>query len=304
MEPDRGSLTALVVSLMRAVHSRGDIDPIINDPFGIDLVTDDERAIIRERLSLKLGRDAVRRLQKIHRGDDALAFVLRACPGYGNVIIRTKYTEDRLDRAMTDGLVQYVNLGAGMDTFCFRRPELVPTLKIFEIDHPATQDMKKKRLASAGLTPPSNVEYISADFERERLGDVLRKSTYDRQIPAFFSWLGVTMYLTRQSIFNTIRSISENASAGSELVFNYLNAAPWFPDAESMHSNTPEPIISRFCPEDIGNMLRDCGFEVLEDAGPAELADRYCTGRRDGLYPLRNFQLVHARLSDKSLQAC
>ena len=110
MEPDRGSLTALVVSLMRAVHSRGDIDPIINDPFGIDLVTDDERAIIRERLSLKLGRDAVRRLQKIHREDDALAFALRACPGYGNVIIRTKYTEDprmtqRTSRAMRSAFV-------------------------------------------------------------------------------------------------------------------------------------------------------------------------------------------------------
>lgn len=301
MESDRGSQTALIVSLMRAVHSRGDIDPIINDPFGFDFVTSDERAIICYRLSLKLGRHVVEQLRNIHREDDALAFVIRATLGYGNVIIRTRYTEDRLDAAMTNGMLQYVSLGAGMDSFCFRRPELVPTLKIFEIDHPATQEMKMKRLAAAGLTPPSNVEYISADFERETVGDVLHKSTYDRKIPAFFSWLGVTMYLTRQAIFQTIRSISENASAGSELVFNYLNATAWSPEAKSMKSDTPEPIVSRICPEDVRNKLRDCGFEVLEDVGPAELTVRYCAGRSDGIHLLRNFQLVHARLSDKLL---
>ncbi len=151
MESNKGSQkelivsSALIVSLMRAVHSCRDRNPIIDDPYGFDLVSDDELKAIRNRLSSALDAENVRHLKQIDDDDQALAEVLRLSPGYGNVIIRTCYAESYLDAAIKDGLAQYVILGAGMDTFALRRPSLASSVRIFEIDHPATQKMKMDR---------------------------------------------------------------------------------------------------------------------------------------------------------------
>jgi methyltransferase (TIGR00027 family) len=300
MESNQESYSALVVSMMRAVHSRCDVNPIINDSHGFDLVSSDERMAMRVRLSSRLAKAGVRRGHDCRREDDALAWALRVSPGYGNVITRTRYAEDRLGQALRRGISQYVILGAGLDTFCFRVPDLDPSLRIFEIDHPATQAMKKKRLAAAGLMPPCKVSYIPVDFERETISEALRSSDFNQDKPAFFSWLGVSPYLTKQAHLDTIRCFFDSGAADSELVFNYLGAPvsvhlDAVPKARSIRSNTSEPIISRFNPQDVWGMLQKCGIEVVEDVGPAEIVNRYCSGRRDGLRPTWNFRIVHAR---------
>lgn len=307
MESNKGSQTALIVSsalivsLMRAVHSCRDRNPIIDDPYGFDLVSDHELKAIRNRLSSALSAENIRHLQRIDDEDEALAEVFRLYEGYGNVIIRTCYAESYLDRAIKDGLAQYVILGAGMDTFALRRPSLVSSVRIFEIDHPATQKMKMDRFATAGLNSPSNVEYVEADFETQTTGDVLRNSKFDRNMPSYFAWLGVTPYLSADAIYNTIESISEIASANSQLVFNYLDAR--FKRRSSvLISGNPQRSLStktratRFEPKEIQTMLANCGFNVLEDIGAAEITDRFCTGRVDGLRPLPNFRIVRAQL--------
>lgn len=300
MQPKQESQSALVVSMMRAIHSLNDANPIIDDPYGFDLISRDERLSMRERLSSRLAKTGVWPAHNYRREDDALAWALRAFPGYGNVIIRTRYLEDRLGQALRRGLSQYVVLGAGLDTFCFRVPDFVSSLRIFEIDHPSTQAMKKKRLATAGLTLPCEVAYIPTDFERETISEALRSSDFNQDKPAFFSWMGVSPYLSRQAHLDTFQSFSESAAADSELVFTYIKApasrhSGAAPQIRSIMSNTSEPVLSRFDPEEVWNMLQEHGIEVVEDVGPNEIVNRYCSGRRDGLRPTWHFRIVHAR---------
>lgn len=278
---------------MRAIHSLGDDDPIINDPYGLDLVGKEERVAIRNWLSA-INSNAISQAGRSHGQDnDELASLLRAHPGYGNVIIRTRYSEDRLELSLRFGATNYVIVGAGLDTFCFRQPDLDETLRIYEIGHPATQEMKRGRLKSAGLLPPSNVVYLPADLEQESVTELLESSDFDRGMPGFFACLGLSPYLTRQANIDIVRSIAESSEAEVQLVLNYVTGL-----SASQRSSDPEsaePIITRFEREDVQAILERCGFEVVEDLGPAELVDHYCADRRDRLRPANSFRIVHAR---------
>lgn len=112
-----------------------------------------------------------------------------------HIVLRSRYTEDSLAEAVGNGVRQYLMLGAGLDTFPYRQPHWARMLRIFEVDHSASQRSKRERLALAGIEVPSNVELIACDFETTSLSDCLRKSSFDFGKPALLSWLGVTMYL-------------------------------------------------------------------------------------------------------------
>src|SRR3546814_4322632 len=135
-----------------------------------------------------------------------------------------RYCEDRLEDAIRRGFQQYVILGAGMDTFCHRRPDLVSDLRVIEVDLPASQQMKRERLAAAGLQPGRNVAYCPIDLERDDLAEALCQAGLDRSRPTFFSWLGVSPYLTRAANLKTIDFISkrseEHTSALQSLMRN------------------------------------------------------------------------------------
>ena len=105
---------------------------------------------------------------------------------------RSRYTEDSLEKAVEQGVKQYVILGAGFDTFAFRCPEILEKLQVYEVDHPATQAFKRSRLAEAGWELPPQLHFVPVDFEQESLAEALTRSSYDPQAPSFFSWLGVT----------------------------------------------------------------------------------------------------------------
>ena len=137
-----------------------------------------------------------------------------------NVISRARYTEETLEKAVRQGVKQYVILGAGMDTFAFRRPEMLEELEVFEVDHPATQEFKLNRLTELGWKHPAKLHFIPIDFTKESLVTALtRSSSYDPNVKSFFSWLGVTPYLTQEEVFATLRSIAEVAPAGSTSSF-------------------------------------------------------------------------------------
>jgi methyltransferase (TIGR00027 family) len=118
-----------------------------------------------------------------------------------------------------------VILGAGLDSFVYRRLDLVKVLRVFEVDHPATQAWKRTRLQEAGIELPPNLSFVPVDFEQQSLIDSLRMSGYRTDTPGLFSWLGVTVYLTPDAIFNTLRTAAALAP-GTEIILQYYRAAP------------------------------------------------------------------------------
>lgn len=193
---------------------------------------------------------------------------------------RSRYAEDALADAYRAGVRQVVFLGAGLDTFAYRNPH--PGLRVFEVDHPDTQEWKRQRLAAAQIPIPASVTYAGVDFERQRLEDVLPATGFDPESPAFFIWLGVTVYLTRPAIAGTLRTIAGFAP-GTGLVFDY--GLPWTPETPQERARAEarmrrlaaigEEWVSFFTPEDIAAELRAAGLELIEDVAPDILLARY-----------------------------
>jgi len=180
-----------------------------------------------------------------------------------HIVLRSRYTEDRLQLSISRGISQYIILGAGFDTFALRQPTWASALSIIELDHPETQKTKQLRIQEAGILLPSNVTLVGVDFERESIADALRRAGVDHSRPVFFSWLGVTMYLTPSAIASTLRSMAAS-SAGSEAVLTFLEE----PDSSSSTSRTlaervaeaGEPFLSYFTPESVKETLLNAGF--------------------------------------------
>jgi methyltransferase (TIGR00027 family) len=210
------------------------------------------------------------------------------------VITRARYTEDILEKAVRQGAKQYIILGAGMDTFAFRRPEMLEELEVFEVDHPATQEFKLHRLAELGWKHPAKLHFIPIDFTKENLVTALTcSSSYDPNVKSFFSWLGVTPYLTREEVYATLRSIAEVASANSTIVFDYLDTNVFIPEKSSPQmqeqfkylSKIDEPIKSSgFNPSKLAEELVNLGFRLQENLSPTDIEEHYFKGRIDGYH--------------------
>jgi methyltransferase (TIGR00027 family) len=182
---------------------------------------------------------------------------------------------------------QVVVLGAGLDTLALREPHAGRGVRVFEVDHPATQEWKRRRLAQAGLPMPASLTFAPVDFERDRLADGLRAAGFDGGRPAFFLWLGVVPYLTRAAITGTLRFIA--SVPGAEVVFDYAEPPESLPAgrrarAAELGARTRaagEPLLSHFEPAELAAELREHGFHELEDLGPDDLAARFSESRRD-----------------------
>jgi methyltransferase (TIGR00027 family) len=271
MEDRVASTTSLATSRMRAVHARRDPQPILLDSWGDLLVP-------AALLVATLNPDNSRSNSAPAAGsEDALANItddyLRASPAYTNVITRSRYTEDALGAAIDRGVRQYVLIGAGFDSYALRRPAAAKDLQVFEVDHPATQALKKQRLAECGITVEAGVHFVAANLANERLDTALAKTPFDRAQPTFFSWLGVTMYLTRAANMAALKSIVDISAAGSELVFSYIDqklfqpkgaaAAALFAELEQTVKSVGEPFVSGFHPADLADNIRHLGLELV-----------------------------------------
>jgi methyltransferase (TIGR00027 family) len=193
------------------------------------------------------------------------------------VAFRSRFAEDALRQAFAGGVRQLVVLGAGLDTFAYRNP-LGEGLRMFEVDHPATQAWKRRRLAEAGIAVPGNLAQVPVDFEREDLAFALAGAGFDPARPAFFSWLGVVPYLTEEAVFSTLRFIA-SLPGGAQVVFDYGNPAA--PGAAADHqdlarrvASVGEALRSAFETGDLHARLAGLGFQVLEDLGPAGIRER------------------------------
>ena len=287
MEKLAASRTALATALMRAAHTRLDPHPLINDPWGDRLVPDSARDLIRNAALASLAGEA--RKRALASPDKILDESLLHSRSYPNVITRTRYAEDALHAAVSKGVLQYVLIGAGFDSFSLRRPAYSADLQIFEIDFPATQTLKRERIEVCAIRLPDSVHFIAADLSQESVAAALARSSFETDRLTFFSWLGVTMYLTREANLATLKSIASCTPAGSEVVFTYFDERLFqaqsesFRDLEKRVAAVGEPFLSGFDPADLAANLADCGLALVEDLGGTEVAARYDRGGEHGL---------------------
>ncbi len=268
MQESRPSRTALRVAMRRAAHQLFDRPPVFEDPIAIPI----------------LGPKAAQRVQTEGFGH-RLSQGIRAF-----MAVRSRYAEDQLARAVSRGARQYVILGAGLDTFAYRNPHTEMGLRVFEVDYPATQEWKRERLAEAGVTIPGSVTFAPIDFEHQTLPEGLRQAGFDSGQPAFFSWLGVTMYLVRETVIGTFRFIA-SCSPGGGVAFDYgvpRESLGWMEkmahDALARRvESSGEPFVTFFTPQELRAELEGIGFHAIQDMGPEELNAVYFQARADGL---------------------
>ena len=293
MKDNQASFTAMTVAYMRAYHSKHATDKIFDDYLAYELIPTEKRALIEQDLIEQnriLGQQlkntkyaALQSEQTITQ--ELLRQATSRLEGYFNS--RARYAEDALKKAIKNGVKQYVILGAGMDTFAFRQPEMMEYLETFEVDHPATQKFKLDRLAELGWKHPAKLHFIPIDFTKESLITALTSSSsYDQTVKTFFNWLGVTYFLTRDEVFTTSRSIREIAPANSTIVFDYLDTDAFIPEKSSPEMQKTleylrkigEPMITGFNSLMLGDELTCLGFSLKENLSPVDIEEHYFKG--------------------------
>lgn len=258
------------VALRRAAHQLVDAEPLVlRDPFAV--------AIVGREAELEL-----KRTPKAERRPFSAA--LRAW-----VVARARLAEDVLAEAVREaGATQYLVLGAGLDTFALRNP--YPEVRVFEVDHPATQAWKREKLNRAGLPLPDSARLVPVDFEQQSLRQQLVHAGFDMAAPTVTAWLGVVPYLTAEAFAATCRVLGR-FSAGSSVIFDYAQPREVLPPVEQLMldslsarvAQAGEPFQLFFTPTQLAETLPVFDLSVVEDMGSAELNARYFTGRTDGL---------------------
>jgi methyltransferase (TIGR00027 family) len=271
-------------ALLRAAHQLLDDDPkIFVDPLAVGLIPEaSAETILAETALIRSPRYELLRS----------VFVLRA-----------RYAEDRLAEAVGDGVAQYVILGAGLDTFAYRQPGYARSLRIFEVDHPATQARKHQCLAARGIPRPPNLRYVSGDFERDDLAQRLAAGGFDPRRAAFFSWLGVVQFLSAQAIEATLRFVA-GLPRGSAIALSFavpcdvLEGEHLELAEHSIEScaSRGEPWLSLYRPDELRAAALRCGFSEADPLAPESAGERYFSNRRDGLRAPRHEQLLTARV--------
>jgi methyltransferase (TIGR00027 family) len=283
MECRGPSRTAVLTATLRAAHYLFDGAPkILTDPFARDFAGFASDEEVRKALDALALRDLSR---------------LRTA-----FAVRSRYAEDELSVAIQHGISQYIILGAGLDSFAYRCPDLMRALHVYEVDHPATQSWKRARLRELGIKSPPTLRHVPLDFEEATLISGLAAGGVNRNAKAFFSWLGVTQYLPRDVVLNTLREIASATAPGTELVVQFIvPAATLSPDegnlvtaAAAAAASMGEPWLSFFDPEDLETNMTAIGFEQIVHFGSEEATERYLIGRSDGLRLPGYFRMIKA----------
>jgi methyltransferase (TIGR00027 family) len=284
MQENRPSVTARGVAVIRAAHQLYDRPTVLDDPVALAILGPESGKRVRARRGRLL---------------TGLSRRLRAF-----LVARSRVAEDALAEAVTRDVRQYVILGAGLDTFAYRNPYPAAQLRVFEVDHPATQAWKRKLLAAAGIPLPEALTFVPVDFERQALPEALRAAGFEPGERTLFSWLGVTMYLSREVVFDTLRFVAHSLPYGSGIVFDY-----WAPPRKvsllrrllyrhlmRRMARAGEPFKSFFVPDALAHEMRTFGYSHLEDLGAAELNARYFRDRTDGLRVAGPARVMSARV--------
>jgi methyltransferase (TIGR00027 family) len=265
--------TAVRVALWRALHVEVDQPPhVFEDEVGLKLAAPDDGWRSRPDMS---------------------AFTR---PFRASIVARARFIEDLVAEQAARGAGQYVILGAGLDTFAQRRPELASRLLVFEVDRPGPQGWKRQRLIDLGFGIPSYLRLVPVDFEAgQTWWERLAEAGFDANRPAVVASTGVSMYLTKDAIAATLRQVAALAP-GSTLAMSFMlpieladpEVRPGIERAAEGARANGTPFISFFTPTEILALAREAGFRNFQHVSAATLAQRYFAGRTDGLRPPNN----------------
>jgi methyltransferase (TIGR00027 family) len=264
------SRTALRVALRRAAHQMHDAEPLVlQDPLAVRI----------------LGPEFKQELARTPKADRRpFSAALRAF-----MVVRARFAEDVLAAGVAErGVTQYLVLGAGLDTFAYRNPH--EGVKVFEVDHPATQAWKRERLAAAGIEVPEGVALVPVDFESDSLGEQLERAGFNRDVPTVTAWLGVVPYLTAEA-FAATTALLGSFAPGSSVVFDYSQPREVLGWREQLMLDSlaqrvalaGEPFRLFFTPAEVAAETERAGMGVVEDLDGPALTERYLAGRGDGL---------------------
>jgi methyltransferase (TIGR00027 family) len=278
MQTGRPSQTALGAAAHRAVHQTLEGGVIFIDRFAADILDDETRA----------------RLPAM--ADDPSHRPMRHF-----IAARSRFSEDTLAACVARGVRQAVILGAGLDTFSLRNPHADYGVQVFEVDYPATQAWKRERIAQAGLEVPASLTFAPVDFERQSLSEGLAAAGFRSDRPAYFQWLGVVPYLTREAIVATLDFVADMPA--SEVVFDYAEPFENFSPAVRANltaiaaraASLGEPWLSMFDPAEMATLLQARRFAHTEDLSRVELADRYYGDFKQGVVAGAGPHLVRAK---------
>jgi len=284
MDHGQPSLTALTAAAARAAH----------------LVVDGEPRIFADTLAVALLGDRAEELISYHTLHAAHPVLSGARV---QVTCRSRYTEDALARALTRGVTQYVILGAGLDTFAYRSG-LAGRLRVFEVDHPATQDWKRRALAALAVTVPDNVAFVPADLASESLAGCLAAAGFSAAGLAVVSWLGVTMYLTREAVTRTLTATAGFAP-GTELIADYMLPEDMRDEPGALYgalvaqasAEWGEPWLSVFAPDELSELARERGFAAVRHVRQRDTIPAGLWTRSDSLRPADLAMLFHGTVA-------
>jgi methyltransferase (TIGR00027 family) len=216
------------------------------------------------------------------------------------LVMRSRYAEDQLALAVSRGVMQYVVLGAGLDTFAYRNPHR--RLRVFEVDHPSTQAWKRSRLQEQAIDIPRSLTFAPVDFETQTLADGLKAARFRADRPAFFSWLGVTIYLSKEAVAGTLATIA--GVKGSQVVFDFAPPSDTISPQERVSreksaasvAKAGEPWINFYHPGALAEELRASGYSAARALGSEEMNERYFRFRSDGFRLYGSGQMMTAQV--------
>ena len=272
----KASITALMSSFGRAFHAENEEHPVFADHLAKELLTAEEYAAVQGYIlggaqffepeidpAALQPKELLRRLVTVHIAPSPLC--------------RAAYAENSLRAAVLTGAKQYVILGAGMDTFAFRETEFLSKYRVFEVDHPLTQADKLERITRAGWTIPDNLAFVPVDFTKDSLAEQLIAAGFDPSVKSYFSWLGVTYYLSAEAIDTMLSALSSLCADGSALVFDYPDE-DFFAAPEKRVQNTimmakagGEPMKTAFSYSELETLLEKHGFLIYELLTPDDI---------------------------------
>ncbi|MFJ7849976.1 class I SAM-dependent methyltransferase [Peribacillus sp. NPDC097224] len=302
MKKNESSMTSLISAFGRAYHSQYDTPKIFDDFIVKDLISQKEFTDIQENMikGIPFFNDSI--AKKFQDDPDEILKWITQVQLSPTPLARAAYCENVVRHEIVLGVQQYVILGAGLDTFCFRHPELNESIDIFEVDYPATQDFKKIRLENANYQIPDTLHFVPMDFTRPfAIQDLIGKGFMPNK-KTFLSLLGVSYYLTKEEHANLINEWFAKLPSGSSIVFDYADdnlfeekgLSNRVQNMVQMASASGEPMKSCFTYEEMEKMLENSGLLIYEHLSPVAIQNKFFGGRTDYLSAFETIHYIHA----------